>query len=114
MVTADFDIATTMYSPADLFSPECRQHLINMVHLPSTNELLNLVIRNKFNLKFFKEHLREWRFANVSKLVEFHMTHLRGAFDETHFNTEAMQEYYGEGEIVVTMPYVTIIAEKDS
>lgn len=114
VVTVDFDIASTMYSPAELFSPECRQYLINQVHLPSANELLNLTIRNNFNLKFFKEHLREWRFADVYKLVEFHMTHLRGAFDETHFNIEAMKQYYGEEEIVVKMPYITIIAERST
>ena len=111
VVTADFNITTTMYSPKDLFSPECRQYLINQVHLPSINELLHLLINNNFNLKFFNEHLREWRFTDVNKLIEFHMTHLKGVFDETHFNTEAFMKFYGEGDIVVKMPYITVIAE---
>ncbi len=112
VVPANIDVVAAMFTPAHLFSPECRQYLINHTHIPTTNELLNLIINNRFDLKLFKEHLREWRFADVHKYVEFHMTHLRGVFDKSNFNIEAMRQHYGKGEIVVKMPYITIIAER--
>ncbi len=60
VVVANLDVVAAMFTPAHLFSPECRQYLINHTHFPTANELLNLT-------KFSKEHLREWRFANVHK-----------------------------------------------
>ena len=110
IVTADFDTVNTMYLPKELFSPECRQHLLDLVHLLPTNELLTLLIANNFKLKFFKEHLREWRFSNAHELIKFHMLNLKG-FDKTHINIEAFNKCYGEGDIVIQIPCITIVAE---
>lgn len=112
VITADFDVVSTLFPPEELFSPECRQHLIDQIHLLPTNDLLSLLISNNFILKFFKEHLREWKFTDVHKLIEFHMTHMKGVFDKTHFNIEALKKFYGEEEIIIKVPYITIIADR--
>ena len=112
VITANFDLISALYSPEELFSPESRQYYIDQVHLSSTNQLLGLLITNNFTLKFFKEHVQEWRFTDVHGLIEFHMAHMKGAFDKTHFNIDAFKKYYGEGNIVIEMPYITVIANK--
>ena len=113
IISGDFDIVSEMFLPEDLFSPECRQYCLTLLHLLPTNELLSLLIKNNFTLKFFKEYYREWRFADVHKLIEFYMIHMKGVFDKTHFNIEVFKKRYGEGEIVFKLPYLMIIAAVD-
>ena len=78
-------VISEMYLPEDLFSPESWQYYLDQIHLLPTNELLSLLIKNNFTLKVFKKYFHEWRFIDVHKLIEFHMTHMKGVFDKTHF-----------------------------
>ena len=37
----------------------------------------------------------------MSSLIEFYKIHTHGDFDDTHFNAEAMRDYYGEGKFPI-------------
>ena len=108
----DFDVINEFFTPATMFSSECRQAMIDGVHHVSSNEILRLASVNDFSLTYFKKHFRKWRFEDVNKLIEFHLTHYKGQFDSSDFNTEAMKEHYGKGKIVFTIPYITVIMNK--
>ena len=109
---ADFDPEKQFFSPANMFSSECRQAMLNDVHHISSYEFLQLAADNNFSLIYFKKHFRKWRFEDVNALVVFHLTHYKGQFSSSHFNTELMKEHYGDGEIVISIPYITVIVVK--
>ena len=72
-----------------------------------------LATKNGFELKFSKEQWHAWKFGNEQKLIEFYLTHLhKGAFDKEDFNIQAIKKYFGEGEIVLNIPYITVVAQK--
>ena len=110
---SDFDAEREFFTPANMFSSECRQVMMNDVHHISSNEFLHLATTNNFTLMYCKKHLRNWKFKNVNELVEFHVIHYKGRFNFTHFNIEAMKEHYGDGEFTITIPYITVILKKD-
>ena len=114
VVPSDFDAEKDYFTPENMFSPECRQAMINGVHYAPSNEYLKLSIENNFILMYFKRHLRDWKFKNVNELIEFLAAHHKGQFDSTHFNVEAITEHFGSGEIVITVPYITVILNKKS
>lgn len=109
----NFNIAQQFCTPVDLLSLECQQLIMNKTHVPSTEELHKIISENGFLITYIHEHIREWKFEDVSKLIEFYMTH----YNETnsdHYNIEAMKRHYGEGEIVFRMPYTTAILIKQN
>ena len=107
---ADFDAEEQFYTPANMVSRECRKVMVNDVHIVSSEKIRQLCSTNNFTVTYFHKHLREWVFKDVYKLIEFHMTHYKGQFDISHFNVEAMKKHYGEGEIIITIPYITVVA----
>ena len=110
---ADFDAVEQFFTPTNMFSSECRQFMIDDCHHISSNEYLQLAMANDFSLVYFKKHITDWRFQSVNELIEAHMTHYHSEqFDSSHFNAEAMKEHYGDGEIVISMPYITVIVNK--
>ena len=110
---ADFDAVQELFSPANMFTSECRESMIEDCHYVSSYEHVQLAMANNFSLVYFKKHVRDWRFGCVNELIEALMTHHHG-FDSSHFNAEAMREHYGEGEFVVSIPYITVILTKNS
>jgi hypothetical protein len=79
--------------------------------LPS-EQLKQLLLENNFTIEVYRRHIREWIFKDVYELIEFHMTHYMGQFSHEHFNADVMKNHYGDGEIVITMPYMTVVAIK--
>ena len=108
----NFDIVEQFCSPADMFSKkEYRQYFINLHHIPSREDLRDIISENRFQITHMSESIREWRFEDVNKLVEF----FRVAFSELdgrHYNVEAMKRHYGDGEIIFKMPYITAVVVK--
>lgn len=102
----NFSPAKQFCTPADMVSAECRQGLINTTYIPSTEELQNIIGVTGFQITYMHEHIREWKFEGVSKLIEFLMTHYN-EYGRQHYNAEAMKRRYGDGEIVINIPYTT-------
>ena len=111
VIVKDFSIEEEFCTPAEMFAPEGRNHMIQMMPVPTSGELHNLASDNGFVTLHFKEHIHKWKFENFHKLIEFYMTHFTKVKRE-HFNTEAMKRHFGEGEIVLKIPYTTIILKK--
>lgn len=107
----DFNIADNFCTPVDLFSLKCRQLIMKKTHVPSSSELHHIISKNGFLKTYNQEHIREWKFEDVSKLIKFYMTHFN-EINRDHYNIEAMKRHYGEREIVFRMPYTTIILVK--
>ena len=110
---ADFNVEKHFFTPAKMFSHECHKALLNHVHHASSETFLSIAAANNLKVTHFSKHLREWKFENVSKLIEFHMTHYKGQLGPEHFNVEAMENHYGNGSISFTIPYITVVAYKD-
>ena len=107
----NFDIAEQFCTPAYMISEECREYIINKTYLPSTDDLHDMITVNEFQQTYMNEHIRDWRFESVGKLIEFYMTHFN-EFGRHHYNVEAMKRHYGDGEIIFKMPYTTVILVK--
>ena len=52
----------------------------------------------------------KFAFKGVADLVDWHMTHVRGEYDESDFNVEAMKSHYGEGAFSFNCDYILIIS----
>ena len=104
----NFSVEREFCTPADMFSAECREYMIEIIHVPTSDELHSLASDNGFVTLYSKETIREYRFNNVYKLIEFYMTHMHKYSDE-HYITEAMKRHYGEEEIVFMMPCTTAV-----
>ena len=92
--------------------------LLNHVHHALSETFLSIAaakINNRLKVTHFSKHLRELmqKFEDVSKPIEFHMTHYKGQFGPEHFNLEAIENRYGNGSISFTFPYITVVAHKD-
>ena len=88
---------------------------MNNIFHATSETYLSIAAANSFKVTHFSKHLREWKFEDVSKLVEFYMTHykLKGQFGPEHFNVEAMEDHYGRDYVGFTIPYITVVARKD-
>ena len=51
-------------------------------------------------------------FSNASSLIEEDMAVTHGKFDASHFNVEAVRNYYGDGKIFVEDPLLVVILGK--
>jgi SAM-dependent methyltransferase len=111
VIPNNFNIEEQFCTPSHMLSEECRQLIMNKTHVPNIDEIRNIISNTGFTTTYFQEHIREWKFEDVSKLVEFYMTHFNELGRE-HYNIEAMKTHYGEGEIIFRMPYTTVILVK--
>jgi ubiquinone/menaquinone biosynthesis C-methylase UbiE len=114
VTVADFDNTEQFFTPANMYSPECLEAMKKGVHVWPSEQLKELLLQNKFTIVAYRTQVREWIFKDVYELIEFHMTHYNGLqFGREHFNGDVMKSHYGDGEIVITMPYVTVVAIKE-
>jgi ubiquinone/menaquinone biosynthesis C-methylase UbiE len=112
VIPVDFDTTEQFFTPANMLSPECREAMMNDVHIVSSKNIKELLKKNDFTIKVYNRIIREWVFEDVNKLIEFHMTHSKGQFDHEHFNVDVMKHHYGDGKINFNMPYITVVAIK--
>ena len=110
---ADFDFEKHLFTPAKMFSQECHRALVNNIFHATSETYLSVAAANSLKVTHFSKHLREWKFEDVSELVEFYMTHYKGQFGPEHFNVEAMEDHYGRDYVGFTIPYITVVAHKD-
>ena len=99
-------------SPAEMFSEAYRAHHMEACTPISPSEVREIASRNNFKVLFLKEFVREEKFEGVKEVVEQHMMHALGEYDETHFNVEAMKRHYGEGEVTVNKEMISFVLEK--
>lgn len=111
VIPNNFDIIEQFCTPADMFSDEYRQYFMSKYHIPSTKELCNIIDVSGFQKTHMCEHIREFKFESVAKLIEFFRTTF-SKFDGHHYNVEAMKRRYGDGEIVFKVPCTTVILVK--
>ena len=109
---ADFDVEEQFLTPSKMFTPECRKFMLEHVHHASSDTFKSLAAGNGLHVTYFSKHLQEWQFENVSKLIEFHMTHYKGHLSLKQFNLRAMKQHYGEGSISIIIPYITVLTHK--
>ena len=114
MAVADFSTTDEFFTPAEMFTPECHDIISKDACVTTASDIYkDAVSTSNFKIIHFKKHIREWKFDDISKLIEFHMTHHgRGNFGREHFNADAMKRRYGEGSISFHMPYITVLAVK--
>jgi ubiquinone/menaquinone biosynthesis C-methylase UbiE len=111
VIPADFDNIETFFTPASMFNSECREVMINTMHIPCSERVKELLLESNFAIAKLEKHEVDWVFNDVNELIEFYMTHLK---DQTQkaFNFEAMKHHYGDGKIVITTSYITVVATK--
>jgi ubiquinone/menaquinone biosynthesis C-methylase UbiE len=107
---ADYD-AADRFTPANMFTPEGREALINYVHVPSSIKIEKLLSENNFVIVKLEKLKVQWVFDNVEKLIEFYMTHYKDQKRE-NFKVEAMKHHYGDGRIPITIPHISVVATK--
>ena len=113
VTVSDFDFENSLFfPPEDMLESDCRLHMIDNTHITSTEDLHNLAAENGFLMVISQVDIREWRFNGVNKLVENLMTHFSDVRAES-FDAEAMREHYGDGDIVILMPYTTVVLRKN-
>jgi SAM-dependent methyltransferase len=106
----DHDPAEIFFTPANMFNPECREAMINDMHILSLKKVGRLLLENNFVIVKLEKHKVEWAFDNVEKLIEFYMIHHKQKWE--NFNYEAMKHHYGDGGIIITIPYISAVAIK--
>lgn len=109
---ADFNADEVFFTPHEMFSKECHRALSGHVYHASSETYISVAGANNLVVTHFRKHLREWKFENVLQLIEFHMTHYKGKFGLEHFNIEAMKSRYGNGNFIIIIPYITVVAQK--
>ena len=109
VIVNNFSVEKEFCPSSDMFSAECQEDLTKGWFPPTLDELHGLASDNGFETLYSKENIiREWRFENVYRLIEFYRTHWNKCGVE-HYNVEAMKRHYGEEEIVIKMPYTTVL-----
>ena len=111
VIPNNFDIVEQFCTPANMFSEEYREYFIRQYHIPSTEDLHDIISENGFQITHMHEMIRKWSFEGVNKLVEFFWTTF-SKFDRHHYNIEAMKQHYGDGKIVFEVPYTTVVLVK--
>lgn len=79
-------------------------------HYTSATELQQIISANSFDIKHTEDIPTEYTINGVDELVNFQKTNVRGDYDDSEFNTDAMRKYYGEGEIHLNYAYFLILA----
>ena len=101
-----------MVTPPEAYSPEFLENRKGALTLLTVEEHKRIASAHHFDIVMMKEDVREWEFKDIEELVEFHMTHARGRFDRTHFNTSLLQQHYKGRKVSFKIPYVTAILTK--
>ena len=76
VIVTNFSVEKEFCTPADMLSAECREYMMKSMLPPTKDELHGLSSDNGFVTLYSKEHIREWRFENVRKLIDSHQTHM--------------------------------------
>ena len=95
-----------------MFSREFFNSFLKRLPPYSTEEYLNIASAHDFEKTYLHEKEYSQDMQDVSSLIEFYKIHTRSDFDDTHFNTDAMREYYGEGKFARTAPSLHCVLTK--
>ena len=108
-----FDIRKKL-GPAEMFSAEFYKCRDDGFFGAQIDEYLRIA-SSHFEIIYSTEKEYKKEFKDVYSLVEHYKIYTRpahGVFDDTHFNIEAMKEYYGEGKVAKTYPGMICILSK--
>lgn len=111
VTSADFDHRETFFSPAEMFTQEGYQAMVNQVHSYPSDTYTSFAAANGLKVTHISKHMRDWKFDGVAKLVEFYMTHYQTC--GSHFNVEAMKKHHGNGKISIVVPIITVVVQKN-
>ena len=95
-----------------MFSREFFNSFLERLPPYSTDEYLDIASAHNLEKTYLYEKEYRQDMQDVSSLIEFYKIHTRGDFDDTHFNVEAMRNYYGEGRLALTSPSLHCILTK--
>ena len=76
------------------------------------DEYLKCATTHNLEILHSKVDYHEWKFADVHKYIDALFMHMNGEFDKSHFNAEAAQCHFGDGEIVMKAPFAIVIVKK--
>lgn len=91
------DVNKYIKSLPELYGQQFIDAYTKYFHYTSSNEFKCISTRNHFKLTHFEEFIVPRSFRGISDLVNFHKCHIRGEYDDSDFNIEAMRSHYGEG-----------------
>ena len=108
-----FDIVKECLTPAEMFSPECRDAIMNSTHTIHLDDYKSIFSSHNYEVVCLKEHVQRLKFSDIAELIAFYIATLtHGRFDRSHFNIEAMRGHYGEGEVVMNVPLLSIVIQE--
>lgn len=109
-VTTDMNIH---FTPKEMFSPEFSDDFLSKMVTPSFNACRAYATAHKFRILFEMERSRDRVHQDVQDLIKFYMLHSHGRYDETHFNSEVMEQHYGSSNIRLNDTFAYFILCKD-
>ena len=93
-----------------MFLAEFNEHVHNNLYVTSLPVYEKAASAHGFEIVHLEKQDCEFNFSNLHGLIEFHMTHNKCG--KEHFDVEAMKKVYGEGEITLHIPLISVIAQK--
>ena len=80
-----------------LFGKKFRDTWAAWYHYTSSEDCKRFTMANNFSIDHSEIIVCRYDYKNVEEMVEFRKTHIRGEYDDSEFNFEAMRRAYGEG-----------------
>jgi ubiquinone/menaquinone biosynthesis C-methylase UbiE len=111
-VASTYSDFTTLI-PSDMISTEYKEATTTMYHPPTMDEFKRHLANNNFEILSVEEKEKKHNMGNVDKLIDAMMFHTHGKFDRTHFNVDALNRHFGEGDISFSVPSCVAVVSKN-
>ena len=100
------------FSVPEIYSEEFSKYMLESFFCRNDTGIQLLTSKYNFERTYMELRSNKHVFPNVSSLIEEVMAVTHGKFDASHFNVEALRNYYGDGEIVIESPHLAVILVK--
>ena len=100
------------FRATDGFSEEFLKCMLESVFCRDNTDIQLLTSKHNFERTYMELRSNKFVFSNASSLIEEVMGVTHGKFDASHFNVEALRNYYGDGEIVIEDSLLVVIVVK--
>ena len=100
------------YGVPEIYSEEFLKHMLDNFFCRNDADIQLLTSKYNFEQTYMELRSNKHVFPNASSLIEYKMGVTHGKFDASHFNVEAVRNYYGDGEILIELPLLAVILVK--
>ena len=105
--------APQRFLDTEIYSMEIKKKFCEIFFWRNEADIHQLSSKYNFEMVYMEKRTTNFVHQNVSDMIENFMGILHGSFDTSHFNVEAMRNRYGDGQVVIQDPVLSVILQKN-